>query len=252
MVDEQKERIPPPISAADDAAEEQEEQKKQSIYFTAIVQADYATQMDVYRWLLQDRSYIIVAILHDRDKYTADEIAKKGKNGVYKRKNGDGTESEFREGDIKPPHYHIMIKTPHKTTAKTLSKRFCKQVNFQRQSDRHYYAAYLLHETFDSRFKAHYDESELIYSDATIAASVAYYRECRDDNESQLVKALEKARDIVRVTGQETGVSPKDFFGIALDSGDAFLLKSIMAHAYFYKTFVIGDSDDDRKRGVKK
>lgn len=247
MPEEVKERTPPPTIAADDS----EEQKKQSVYFTAIVQADYAAQMDVYRWLLQDRSYIVVAILHDRDKYTEEEINKKGKNGVYTHKNGDGTESQFRAGDIKPPHYHIMVKTPHKTTAKTFSKRFCNQVNFLRQSDRYYYAAYLLHETFDSRYKAHYDESELIFSDVTTAASVNYYRECRDDNESQLLNALEAARKIARTPGKDRkwGMSPQEFFEIALDSGDAFLIKSMMSHAYFYKTFVLGDSEDSDKRG---
>lgn len=251
MAEDAKDRTPPPTPAADDA---DEEQKKQSIYFAAIVQADYIDQMDVFKWLLNDRSYIVVAILHDRDRYTKEEIEKKGKNGIIKRKNGDGTESEFRAGDIKPPHYHIMIKTPHKTTAKTLSKRFCKQVNFQRQADRYYYAAYLLHETFDSRYKAHYDESELIFSDVTTTASVSYYRECRDDNESQLINALEAARKIACTPGNDRkwGMSPQEFFEIALDSGDAFLLKSMMSHAYFYKTFVLGDSEDRPKGGVKK
>ena len=74
----------------------------QTQFFCAVVQADYAAQMDVMRWLMQDRQYLCISALHDKDTYTAEDIAEKGENDVYTRTNGDGTQSQYRAGDAKP------------------------------------------------------------------------------------------------------------------------------------------------------
>ena len=45
--------------------------------FIAVVQCDYAPQMDVFRWLLNDASYACIWIQHDKDTFTADDIAER-------------------------------------------------------------------------------------------------------------------------------------------------------------------------------
>ena len=66
------------------------------------------------------------------------------------RKNGDGSESQFRAGDIKPAHIHMIVRVRKKMRASTLSKRFCGQVHFestaQKYGDTFEACRYLTHE----------------------------------------------------------------------------------------------------------
>lgn len=228
----------PPQEAPETSSDAEKKAPPQSCYFCAVVQADFSTQMDVFRWLIRDKSYCVVAILHDRDKYTADEIPL----GTTKtRTNGDGSQSVFKMGDIKPAHYHIMLKLPHKTTAKALSKRFCKQVNFQLCGDRWYYAAYLTHSTFDSQQKAQYSETELIFSDVTAMPSVNFYQNCRVDSDMQSISAVKQAIEFVESMAKAGGgCDAKDLVQFAIDNDNTVLLRQIMSHAYFYKSFILG------------
>lgn len=233
-------RDPPTETAAgaDAPADAPKKAPPQSCYFCAVVQADYPAQMDVYRWLLRDKSYCMIAILHDRDRYTAEEIPE----GTTKtRINGDGSQSEFKLGDVKPAHYHIMLKLPHKTTAAALSKRFCNQVNIQLCGDRWYYAAYLTHSTFDSQQKAQYSETELIFSDVTAMPSVNFYQNCRVDSDMQSISAVRQAMDYVAFMDKAgAGCNAKDLVQFALDNDNTVMLRQIMSHAYFYKSFILG------------
>lgn len=234
-------REPPTETAAgsDAPADTTKKAPPQSCYFVAVMQADYPEQMDVFRWLLRDKSYCVVAILHDRDRFAADEIPE----GTTKtRKNGDGTQSEFKMGDVKPPHYHVMIKLSHKTTVKALGKRFCNQVNFRLCGDRWYYAAYLTHDTFDSQQKARYSETELIFSDVTAMPSVNFYQNCRIDADMQSISAIKQAIEYVSFMNKAgAGCNAKDLVQFAIDNDNTVLLRQIMSHAYFYKSFILGE-----------
>ena len=84
--------------------------------FCAVIQADFPDQMDVLRWLKSDPYYIVIVAEHSADTYADDDFSD-DENGVKVRKNGDGTESEFRVGDAKPLHYHVMVQTASKIRA---------------------------------------------------------------------------------------------------------------------------------------
>ena len=105
--------------------------------FIAVVQCDYSSQMDVFRWLLNDSSYACIWIQHDKDTFTAEDISERAQKGVdyITRKNGDGTESQYKAGDVKPAHIHLIVRVRKKMRASTLSKRFCSQVHFEARSE---------------------------------------------------------------------------------------------------------------------
>ena len=137
--------------------------------FRAVAQCDFTDQMDVVRWLLNDPLYQLVCIKHDRDVYTAEEIQEQiikreqPAGDYYTRTNGDGSFSQFRAGDVKPAHIHLLVRTTAKMRASTLSTRFCNQLHFQAVADSPHCARYLLHRTFDSRQKAQYEWNELFF-----------------------------------------------------------------------------------------
>lgn len=209
----------------------------QTQYFVAIVQADYSTHMDVMRWLMQDRQYLCISALHDHDTYTAEDIAAKGENGIYTRKNGDGTQSQFKAGDVKPAHYHLLIKTRAKLRASSLEHRFCGQLHFEPCHDRYEYARYLTHDTFDSRAKYHYDVSALAFGgDST--QCLRWYTSMAETDEESTIDIARRALAASRMP-DGSGASPRGMLLNVIDSDDVELLRSMMAHSHFYDRFVL-------------
>lgn len=208
-------------------------------YHAAVVQCDSPEQMEVYRYIMQDSQYIVVAALHDKDTYTAEEIQEHSGNdsGVYVRKNPDGTESEFRAGDCKPAHIHMLIQTRAKIRSVSLSKRFSSQVHFQSCSDRWEYARYLLHRTYTARDKYQYKESALVFSESSTVDSAAWYKEliCAEDDIliSTLGDCIVSAQD-----SECRGLSRREMIAELVQRGDVDALKSIMSHSHFYDKFI--------------
>ena len=101
--------------------------------FRAVAQLDFPNQMSVVRWLMDDPLYQVVAITHDKDVYTAEEVAERAEAGAdyFTRTNGDGSQSQYRAGDVKPAHVHLLLRVTAKMRASTLSKRFCGQLHFE-------------------------------------------------------------------------------------------------------------------------
>lgn len=195
--------------------------------FCAVIQADFSEQMDVLRWLKQDPYYIVIVAEHSSDTYAEDDF-KEEENGVKVRKNGDGTESEFRVGDAKPLHYHVVIQTASKIRAGSLSKRFCGQVHFQALSDAQEYARYLTHSTFAARKKAQYDAEKAIRPHTT-AAGWRWY--------CDLMQTLENDDICTQVEDWLTLTASNDFRGaveILAQTRRVKGLASVMAHSYFY------------------
>ena len=218
---EKKERRPP---------------QTQTQYFCAVVQSDSPEQMDAMRWMLQDRQYLIIAALHDKDAYTVEEIAAKGAGGVYTRKNADGTESQFRAGDVKPAHYHLLIKTRAKMSAESLTKRFCSQVHFQTCSDRYEYARYLLHNTFSARYKYQYKADCLSFGGSP-DESIRWYQEMSMTENDIVLDVVQRA--LIAATDGEHTKFRRDMLETVLQDRDAELLRSMMAHTHFYDNFVL-------------
>lgn len=208
-------------------------------YHVAVIQCDFTEQMGVYRYIMQDSQYIVVAALHDKDIYTAEEIKAHSGNdsGVYVRKNPDGTESEFRAGDCKPAHIHMLIQTRAKIRSSSLTSRFSRQVHFQPASDRWEYARYLLHRTYTAKDKYQYQESALAFSDASMVDSAAWYKElvCAEDDIliSTLGGCIVSAQD-----SECRGLSRREMIAELVQSGDVDALKSIMSHSHFYDKFI--------------
>lgn len=195
--------------------------------FCAVVQADFSEQMEVLRWLKSDPYYIVIVAEHSADTYAEDDF-KEEENGVKVRKNGDGTESEFRVGDAKPLHYHIIVQTATKIRAGSLSKRFCDQVHFQTLNDAQEYARYLTHSTFKSRKKAQYDAEKAIRPHTTVAGWKWY---------CDLMQTLENDDICTHVEDWLTLTTANDFRGaveILAQTRRTKGLASVMAHAYFY------------------
>lgn len=195
--------------------------------FCAVIQADYPEQMDVLRWLKSDPYYIVIVAEHSADTY-ADDDFKPEENGVKVRKNADGTESEFRVGDAKPLHYHIMVQTASKIRAGSLSKRFCNQLHFQALNDAQEYARYLTHSTFAARNKAQYDAEKAIRPHTT-AAGWKWY--------ADMMQTLENDDICIHVEDWLTLTAANDFRGaveILAQTRRTKGLASVMAHAYFY------------------
>lgn len=208
-------------------------------YHAAVVQCDSPEQMEVYRYIMQDPQYIVVSALHDKDIYTAEEITEHSGNdsGVYVRKNPDGTESEFRAGDCKPAHIHMLIQTRAKIRSSSLTSRFAQQVHFQPVSDRWEYARYLLHRTYSAKDKYQYKESALVFSDASMIDSAAWYKElvCAEDDilVSTLGECIVSAQDAER-----RGQSRREMIAELVQRGEVDALKSIMSHSHFYDKFI--------------
>lgn len=219
--------------------------------FRAVAQCDFSGQMDVVRWLLGDPLYQLVGIKHDRDIYTADEIQEQitkrnqSVGDYYTRTNGDGSQSQFRAGDLKPPHIHLLIRTTAKMRESTLSARFSSQLHFQAVADAPHCARYLLHRTFDSRNKAQYEWDELFFSDPCKADSEEWYNSLYGGfahGTCDVVGRVQLVREAVAALRESGEISPERTDDQALCDelvriGDSEAIGSLMAHAFFYKTF---------------
>lgn len=184
-------------------------------WFVAVIQSDSHEQMEVFRWIVKDRQYKCIWILHDRDTYEEE----------YTRTMPDGTEKLFEAGAIKPAHYHIIVHTPLNTYAKTLSKRFGNYVNFLECRDRINYAFYLTHDTFDSRNKYHYSPED-------VCGDSELYR--------QLTKSFDEPCTMCREWADTLAVCEMDGaqavqFLCALNRND--VVKFVMSHAYFCEKY---------------
>lgn len=192
---------------------------ERGIFFGFVAQADEPGQMDVVRWLRNDSRYRVVTILHDRDTHDEESIEKKRKAGM--------PEEELPHvGDIKSPHYHGIVRVGSKVTAQSLAKRFGGYLHFELLHDPAEYAAYLLHATFNARYKAQYKKSELL-------DDVSFWEELADTEKAEL--------DVSAVV--ELVASYRDSDGqINLDdmlrNRDTLALRALMSHSYFYATFV--------------
>ena len=186
-------------------------------WFAAIFQRDFSDQMDVYRWITSHPAeYRQINILHDRDICVDDRV----------RVLPDGTEQQLHAGDLKPAHYHMILRVPQRITSKNLSGRFGYYVNFQECTDVTQYALYLTHETFDSQTKYRYPRESImgdksLYYDSVDAPSIPI-------------------TDII-----QRFIWYQDRYGdgalhAAVEAGDEKLVSSVLSHAYFYKNFLKG------------
>lgn len=202
--------------------------------FVAVAQCDFPAQMDVVRWLLQDTSYTVFYIVHDRDTYTAEEITEKGENGVITRKNGDGTESQFKAGDRKPEHIHIFIRVQTKMRASTLTKRFCEQLHFfsaQKEfGDKYEAAKYMTHRSFRARHKFQYPHSDVKYSEALPDEAKELYQSLIQSDDSALLDDVRTFIQIKKACDRDTVKAVH----AVVESGDGRALRRIMSHAYFF------------------
>lgn len=191
---------------------------RQSVWMCAVVQSDFPNQMDVFRWLLQDNQYRVIYILHDRD--TVEE--------EHTRKMPDDTERLMKVGDLKIPHYHIIVRIPSKLTAETFSKRFGSYVNFQICGDSKEYARYLTHETFSARDKYKYSR-ELVKGDMSMYHDLM--TGARDDDTCDVIARFS---DAVAMCNGDKSLAIQYLCG----KHDITAVKSVMSHAYFYEKFV--------------
>lgn len=195
--------------------------------FCAVVQADYPEQMEVLRWLKKDPYYICIVAEHSNDTYSEEDFEESEK-GVKVRKNPDGTESEFRAGDAKPLHYHVMVQTATKIRASSLSKRFCGQVHFQSLSDPQEYARYLTHATFAARNKAQYDADNAIRPH-TSPSGWKWYMDLMQTLESDdICTIVEDWLTLTAANGFRESVE------ILAKTRRTKGLASVMTHGYFY------------------
>lgn len=207
--------------------------------FVAVAQCDFPNQMDVIRWLLSDDSYTCFYIMHDADTYTAEDIAEKGENGIITRTNGDGTKSQFREGDKKPAHIHIFVQTKSKMRSKTLNGRFSDQLHFfsaqKKYGDKYEAARYLTHETFRARLKHKYARSEVKYSESGAKDSaISLYAELLQTEDGALMDDLRNYIAIKKSCGDDT----TNAVHAVIESGDSRLTRRIMSHAYFFDKLI--------------
>lgn len=224
---------------ADEQKKEPREPPKEPVeapsrYFCAVAQCDFPAQMDVIRWLLSDDSYTCFYIVHNADTYTDDDIAEKGKGGVITRKNGDGTESQFKAGDKKPDHIHIIIETKTKMRSGTLTKRFCNQLHFfscqKEYGDKYEAARYLTHESFRARGKHRYKRAEVKFSEGGAHDSaISLYGDCMQTEDGALLDDLREFIEIKKQAGDTVAA-----VRATIATGNARAVKRIMSHAYFY------------------
>lgn len=183
-------------------------------WMCGIFQTDFSQQMEVFRWLVNDKQYRCIWITHDRDIAEDDRT----------RQLPDGSEQEIKKGDIKPAHIHIIIKLQKRLLPETFSKRFGSYVNFQACGDAAEYARYLTHNTFDSKNKAEYSPCD-ICGDRALYCELTSIRQ--DDDLCGNVSAF---LHLVEMCG-----SFNDAIAQLCIAGDTPLLRSVMGHAYFYK-----------------
>lgn len=214
--------------------------------FIAVVQCDYALQMDVFRWLLNDASYACIWIQHDKDIFTAEDIAERAIDGLdyITRKNGDESESQYKAGDIKPPHIHLIVRVRKKMRASTLSKRFCGQVHFestaQKYGDTFEACRYLTHESFRARSKYQYSRDCVQFSGASFCDSRSYYNDLMSQDGDLLLSDLQRFMQYKDNSSNFAGIVDRRLTDsaiatrLAVHNGDTALVKRIMSHSYFF------------------
>lgn len=184
-----------------------------SYFFVAVFQCRFPQQMEVFRWLLNDKAYRVCAIIHDRDIATED----------HEILSPDSDESiKISAGDRVPEHYHMIIKTARRITAESMTKRFGGYVNFQAASDPCEYARYMTHDTFSAKDKVKYEDSAIIGDTALYHDLI---RKAITVDESQIYQRL-------RLYLEKCG-SPKNAINYALAHNDIEVYKFAASHAYF-------------------
>lgn len=201
--------------------------------FCAVVQCDYSNQMDVFRWLCSDSVYTLVWILHDRDRFTVDDMDK-DENGnrldYHERTDGQGAKTRYKVGDIKPPHIHMIVKCGAKLQENTMAGRFGNYVHFDGLSDIQAYALYLTHRTFDARNKYQYPEMA-VQGDLNQYAEWAHLAQDEIEMGRRWLDYVHQARECSDADTFSTALK------LAIAAGDKTLYKSVMSHSYFYKNF---------------
>lgn len=200
---------------------------RQSVWMCARFALWSDTQLEVFRWLVSDAQYRCVYILHDRDTADSEDVGKE-----Y-HMDADIVKT-YALGDPKPPHYHMIIRIPKKLSAETFSKRFGKYVNFQICGDPSDYAFYLTHQTFASKHKYQYNESD-------VCGDVAMYKDLIKTNFGDDVCAtiLQFTDAVRRANGDQ-----QKAVALLCREGNAHVLRSVMSHGYFYANFCEGGGKD--------
>lgn len=224
--DDVKEREPPQAEhSAAGAADSGSDAGRtpSSRYFRIVVQDREPRQMDVFRWLIEDDAYETVYIRHDRDVRQTDNL---GEDTSAEDTDPDEKSEEVDEDGRILPHYHMIIRTKKKVTAKTMFKRFGGYVFFQLCGDPYDSARYLTHECFRARKKFKYPRSD-------VKGDMEFYHELLNDGD---LRAFECVSDWASLMA-ENEHDHKRALSSAVQSGDKRLIKSIMSHGYFYKEF---------------
>lgn len=214
--------------------------------FIAVVQCDYSEQMDVFRWILNDTSYACIWIRHDKDTFTQEDISERATDNAnyITRKNGDGSESQFKAGDIKPAHIHMIVRVRKKMRASTLSKRFCGQVHFeataQKYGDTFEACRYLTHESFRARSKYQYSRDCVQFSGASFCEARGYYNDLMRQDGDNLLSDLQHFIQYKDNSSEFTSIADRALTSsaiatrLAVQCGDITLVKRIMSHSYFF------------------
>lgn len=204
---------------------EKKEKVQKGKNFRCVIQTDYEKQMEVFNWLVNCLQYNCVWILHDKDVYTADDM---GENGIYTRKNGDGSESQFSPGDLKNPHYHLYLETGVALSERAMEKRFADVLDFQLVADPMYDLLYFTHETFSGRGKYIYPRSDIQGDRVVYEKRVRELKRC---SSSAVVLRIRDAFDMFD-GNKKQAVS----YLCGVNDDDA--INSILAHSNFYDKFV--------------
>ena len=183
-------------------------------FFRAVIQATFPEQMQVLDYLRIAQPFEFCYILHFLDT---------------KHTSADDEQADCEIFDestaLIKPHYHLICRVPKKITQDTMNKRFGNYVHFQRCTDPYNSALYLTHETFSARDKHKYSR-DLVEGD------LSFYHELLSDNLNVQLHCED----------WEKTLSDCDYhlqlaFRAVVKSGNKGLIKSIMSHSYFYKSF---------------
>lgn len=178
-------------------------------YFRAIIQATIPEQMEVLDYIRLYQPFEACYILHWLDKKADSE---------------DGEQMDETTGLVKP-HYHLICRVPKKITENTMSGRFGNYVHFQRCTDPNDAALYLTHEVFRARHK-HLYPRDLVEGDKS------FYNDLLGDSSNVQYHCDEWLQTL-----KDCNYHLQTAFYAVMKSGNKGLIKSIMSHSFFYKTF---------------
>ena len=193
-------------------------------------------------WLLQDTGIWSRTSFHDSDTYTAEKSRRNPSGGdCIKRTNEDGTESEFRVGDVKPGALsHSFEGSEKKMRASSLAKSLL-QTTFISRAFRFllsYARYYLTHSTFDSRKKYQYKVRDVRFSDVTASQSKTMFDTLYAGFGGGLVDTVERVvAHRAEIAASGAAEPQKELVRALCSAGDVEALGSLMSHAYFYKEF---------------